>query len=430
MPFIEALGKAPSQIIELFSVIWSNAWFIMVGAVLFYMVYWFWKEFQTGNFIKDVKFINLSIHVPPENEQSPKVMEEFFNAVHAMQTMPNFNDRFWKGKVQEWISVEIVGIDGKVNFIIRCPDYFKDLVEAHLYAQFPEVEIYQVEDYALAIPDNFKKAGWDLFGSDMILTNKDFYPIRTYPFFEHQMTKRIIDPISTIAEVMNKLKTGEQIWIQFVIRPVMTDWAKKGKDFAKKMMGQSIPASKSAFLDALARAREVAGEVTGFEAGGAESGDETPAALLMPPGERKVVEAIERNVSKVAFEFKARLVYLGKKEVFDKRRFNAIMGGFKQFGTYDMNGFKPNKSTITKVDFFFKNIRVPMRQRKLLRGYKLRHMQIGPKVANLTSESLASVFHIPDITVKAPTVPRTMAKKGSAPANLPLGDLTPMHFEG
>ena len=45
-------------------------------------------------FIKDINFINLEFSVPTENEQSPKVMEEFFNSLHSVQTNPNFLDRF------------------------------------------------------------------------------------------------------------------------------------------------------------------------------------------------------------------------------------------------------------------------------------------------------------------------------------------------
>jgi hypothetical protein len=423
MDIVSGLSQAPGQILAIFNFIWGEAWFLFVPVVLFYMMVWYWYEYMSTEFVKSIKWINLELTVPSENEQSPKVMEEFFNAIHSIQTNPNFLDRFWKGKVQEWFSIEIVGIDGYLHFIVRSPDYFKDLVEAHLYAQFPDVELKVVPDYAEAIPDDFKKAGWDLFGAEMVLTNKDFYPIRTYPFFEHPMTKRIIDPISTIAEVMNKLKTGEQIWIQFTIRPVMTSWSKKGSDFAKELMGQEIKVKNPAVLEALGKVSDVTATAIGVTAEEADGGADYSSALLIPPGQRKVIESVERNVSKMAFQFKSRLVYVAKKEVFDKRRFNAIMGAFKQFNSYDMNGFKPYKRTFTKVDFFFKDFRVPIRQRKLLKGYKSRSWVVGTEPKILTSESLASIFHIPDISVKAPRQPVTLAKKGSAPANLPLGEL-------
>lgn len=387
------------------------------------MMYWYWLEYMAGEFIKSIKWINLSIDVPAENEQSPKVMEEFFTAIHSIQTKPNFLDRFWKGKLQEWFSVEIVGIDGQVKFIVRCPDYYKDLVEAHLFAQFPDVEVHLIEDYAQAIPDKFKEAGYDLFGAEMVLTNKDFYPIRTYPFFEHQLTQRIIDPVSTMAEVMNKLHKGEQIWIQFTIRPVMTDWAEKGREFAKKLMGQEVHVPNPAILEALGKAGDVASTVAGIggESAGAEESLPT-AAFLMAPGERKVVEAVERNVAKLAFEFKCRLVYIAQKPVFDKRRFNSTMGVFKQFNSYDMNGFKPYKRTFTKVEYFFPKPRVFARQRALLKGAKTRSWAIGTKPAILSTESLASIFHIPHLTVKAPSMTKTLSKKGSAPTNLPIAD--------
>jgi len=423
MNFLDGLSTSTPQAFQIFTTIWREAWFVLVPIALFYMFYWYWMEYMSGEFVKNIRWVNLAITVPPDNEQSPKVMEEFFNAIHSIQTNPNFLDKFWKGKVQEWFSLEIVGIDGNVMFIVRTPDYYKDLVEAHLYAQFPNVEVAEVEDYSRDIPTDFKKAGYDLFGCELVLTNKDFYPIRTYPNFEHQMTQRIIDPISTVAEVMNKLKAGEQLWVQITIRPVMTHWVEKGQEFVKELMGQEVKAPTPKVLEALSKAGEVASSpIIGGEA--SESFEEFPAAaFLMAPGERKVVENVERNISKLAFEFKSRVIYIGKKDVFKKPRFNSIIGAFKQFNSYDMNGFKPYKRTFTKVDYFFRDVRVAYRQRQLLKGYQFRSWVIGAAPKILTTESLASLFHIPDITVKAPRLPRTLAKKGSAPSNLPIADL-------
>jgi hypothetical protein len=38
----------------------------------------------------------------------------------------------------------------------------------------------------------------------------------------------------------------------------------------------------------------------------------------------------------------------------------------------------------------------------------------------LSSEELATVFHLPDMSVVAPSITRVEAKRGGAPANLPV----------
>jgi hypothetical protein len=38
----------------------------------------------------------------------------------------------------------------------------------------------------------------------------------------------------------------------------------------------------------------------------------------------------------------------------------------------------------------------------------------------LSSEELATVFHIPDMAVTAPSMARVAAKRGAAPGNLPI----------
>jgi len=53
-----------------------------------------------------------------------------------------------------------------------------------------------------------------------------------------------------------------------------------------------------------------------------------------------------------------------------------------------------------------------------LQDYRDRSFATGKFVFN--SEELATVFHFPDMSVKAPNLIRIEAKKGEAPPNLPI----------
>jgi len=72
----------------------------------------------------------------------------------------------------------------------------------------------------------------------MKLIKEDAYPIRTYKEFEDTASGEFVDPMSNIIEGVNKLQKGEQIWIQFLIRPANDDWKKEANDLILELIGR------------------------------------------------------------------------------------------------------------------------------------------------------------------------------------------------
>ena len=73
----------------------------------------------------------------------------------------------------------------------------------------------------------------DLFGSEIILSKEDYYPIRTYPEFEEKSSgpdyvKRI-DPLASLAEVMSSLEAGEFIGCNCLLGPLEKCGLKRAK---------------------------------------------------------------------------------------------------------------------------------------------------------------------------------------------------------
>jgi hypothetical protein len=147
--------------------------------------------------------------------------------------------------------------------------------------------------------------------------------------------------------------------------------------------------------------------------------EEQPLEFRLSPGEREVLKAIEDNLGKLQFFTKGRFIYVGRRENFDRSLgVTSFFGGIKQFNDENLNGFKPGSDTKTVSAYFFKESRLRYRQRKILRRYRSRSMD-GFKMT-LSSEELATVFHLPDMSVVAPSITRVEAKRGGAPANLPV----------
>jgi len=338
----------------------------------------------------------------------------------------NVVEQYWKGQIQEWISCEIIGVGGEVRFIIRCPKYFRNVVEAQVYAQYPEAEIREADDYVNLAPEDVTRGDYDLWGTEIKLLKPDAYPIRTYVGFEKQVSleEKIVDPAAAVTEVMSNLKPGEQMWIQVLVQPADDAWKKEGEKEMKKLIGAAVEKKKPSIL---------AGEIADFaqrlaaapfgmpsETEKAEKEERGYPTMMqfLSPSEKNIVEAIGPNISKVGFNTKIRFIYAAKKELFSKpQRVSAMMGAINQFTTQDLNGFKPDKLTKTAADYILVNTRLNTKKRKILRNFKLRRLNRPLFTFNI--EELATIFHPPVSTVKAPQMIKTKTRKAQPPAGLP-----------
>jgi len=138
----------------------------------------FWMMYKRREYIKDQGAMLLEIKLPREMIKSPVAMEVFMGTLYQTG-VGTLLDVYLKGRVRPWFSLELVSIDGAVHFYLWLWPKFKDLVEAQLYAQFPNIEIHVVEDYAMKVhydPSKYKIGKFTQFA----LTKADAYPIKTY----------------------------------------------------------------------------------------------------------------------------------------------------------------------------------------------------------------------------------------------------------
>lgn len=99
------------------------------------------------------------------------------------------------------------------------------------------------------------------------------------------------------------------------------------------------------------------------------------------------------------------------------------MGALRPFQSIDLNGFKLEKYTKTAVNYLFVKWRLRSRQIKLLRSYKSRSMWLGGGFFVLNIEELATLYHFPTKSVKAPLLKRTEAKRAEPPFGIPITDI-------
>lgn len=422
-----------------FAVTWwvfTHGGFIAVIVAALWGVWWVYLEYIQTRFVMRTKYVLLAIDVPRENEQTPKAVEHIFSQFHGIYKNPNFLEKYRDGYVQPTVTVEIVSIGGYIQFLVRCPVVQRDIIEAAIYAQYPNAEISEVEDYVDAYQAKFPNDEYNMWGCELSLTNNQVYPIRTYPMWEHSLTQTFLDPLASTLEMMGRMRDGEQMWFQIICRPNGDNkWREKGVEMINKIIGlKSVKKKSAGLLNTLASAPEQLAAGTWdtitrtlFEPGekSRSKEDNAPPSMMMhlPSNVKAVVEAIGMKISKIGFDCKMRTLYFAPKDIFNKAsRVAGITGAMKQFSTLDLNGFKPDSKMKTSRDFFFVKARVANLQKRILWGYKYRSNWRGRRVFVLNIEELASLWHFPVLTVKAPQVKKTEAKRGEPPVALPVGE--------
>lgn len=394
-------------------------WWIILPPVLFATFWELWTYYLKTAYLAKMSWTMMEISVPKEVLQTPKAIESIFSSLHSMSSPPEFLEKHWKGKVQDYISLEIVGDAGKSHFYIRTPSNLKGYIASQIYAQYPKAEIKETTDYIDNIPVNAPNTQYDLWGTEIMFAKEDAYPIRTYMDFEETIEEKRIDPLSSLMESFAQLREGEQIWIQILTRPHSAGWEKAGEELVNKLLGKKITPKKNWAEKILHHILDIIESIiSGGKTPEKEKKEATKVSELTP-GKKEVIEAIEKNIAKLGFDVAIRTLYIGKREVYNKTNIAAILGFFKQFNTMNMNGFKPNKDISPKVKFpLLKKQREFLRKRDVYVNYRLRIP--AKKNFVLSTEGLATIFHFPSTVVEASATPRIEAKKAEPPSNLPI----------
>ncbi len=376
----------------------KSAWWFMLPVPIWALYDRVWGEYRWTTFRggKSSDYVWLQIIPPAGIEKSPKSMESVFTGLHTW-SKPNFFETYCGWRVgQDRFSCDIVG-DGEhgVRFFFKCPKMGRDLFESLIYAQYPEAEIREGEDYTKDAPKNIPNKDWDVWGSVLKLLKEDCVPIRSHREFKDDITGEAIDPLASMVEVMNKLGKDERIWFQIIFSPKNEpDWVPQANVAMKKIIEDFL----------------------------AESGGDPEEGFninKLPPGEQDVVKAIKNSLARVAYKTTLRFVYIGKRNSFNKATgVGGFMGSLKQFNDNNLNSFVPDNRTKTFANYHFQATRLQYRQRKIVNDY--RGIDRAGISYILTAEELATLYHFPTMNVVSGALNRIEAKKGEAPSNLPF----------
>lgn len=406
-----------------------RAWWWLVLPFLLYKPFtflWLWRRRQL--WYKKQNRVLLEIKIPREMLKSIKAMDQVMASLHGFHDVVTWRQKWIEGQFQLSMSLEIVSKGGEIHFYIRGQKEYQNFIEANIHSEYPEVEIFKVDDYTKDVPRNIPNKEWDLWGADFINSEEEFLPIKTYPKFETETDKEEekVDPLTMLLEGMASLKPGEYLWFQIIIRPVLgrdKPWKKEGREFADKLAKRPTKGTPKTILresmDLL---------ITGPTTEEVKKPETFPPEFQLTPGEKERLAAVEEKLNKFGYDCNIRFIYLGKRDVFFKPNVRLAFAFSKAVSTGNLGGLKPWKKTITKTDsvpfWFLDEQTTYLKKRRLFRRYIERASPMYPvkgKTYILNTEELATLFHFPgEMVSPVPGVSRVKAKKRGAPAELPV----------
>lgn len=417
---------------------------IIITAFLAYVAHAFWLHYVQANFISGITWVLLEIVPPRDVLRSPKAMELFLTNALYHSSHKSGIESYWQGAVWFWFSLEIASIDGQVHFYIRVPSRVKSLIETQMYAQYPQAQIKEVEDYTLAVDKITADSKYNLWGCEFKLMKPDAYPIKTYVDFgldKDPKEEYKIDPISPVIELFGSIGKGEQMWMQIVITPSKKKFPEHAGLFTK---------THDWVKESEIQVRKLLAEFTRVHAPGMPGGK--PTKEIRAPGfMEEMVKGASRKFLKVGFDTGIRICYVAEREAFNMSNRRNMRLVFRQYAAPYSNEFDRKNSTQAdafatgehSISSFFPatNASIIRLSDRMLLEYRereffhppMRHKihlpwPISPYIFPnffhhhifvLNTEELATLWHFPGQILKVPTLERIESKEASPPTNLP-----------
>jgi len=335
----------------------------LLGVLIAYLHLRF-KHLQTTVNEEILDKVVMRISLPANDEKTPASAEQLYASLYGIL-------RGGK-KSANHFSFEIAAGSYGIYFLIVVSQRYQQFVENQIYAQYPAAEIKIIQDYAQSALNTSNK-----MATVEIALKKEFYlPIKTFANFD-------VDPLASIASTISKLQAEQEVFMQFVVRPIDNTWQKTGQVFVNAKQSKT----------------DAEGKKVGLEA-----------------GEAAILKEVENKSSKLGFQFLIRVIALASDSLTAERILEDVEASLKQFETSQYNGLaKVKKPKNDLANFLFgarRSETLSVLSKYLLRMLDERTNQI------INIEELASLYHLPNQTVQVPKIAWSRSRKLPYPMNV------------
>lgn len=353
-----------------------------------------WLTFIRSYFVMSIPYSTIELKPGPETPRSARPMELIFYALYH-RTDLSLTETYLKGHVRMPWSFEILGHAHAVRFFVHMPTAHRAAVEARIRAEYRDIDIDQVRDYAREIPWNPYEM--KLAVREFDLVKPDPYPLKTYVDYEDKKDRR--DAFAEVLERMVGVGDQEYAALSVIVRPHQRE--------RKKMFD---PLKDSLHDDAQKEIVKLLGKQGDINA--------------VPEKTKKTIAAIEAALKKPSFDCGVRMMYIGNRESYSEKFAEDVDHIFEGFNDVDLNCFEaydPKKKVAWPLSDIFTAVPA-LWSEYFLQMYRRRAFFFPPYIGNafvLNTEELATLFHLPHFA-RASVMANIHGVRIEPPDNLPL----------
>lgn len=334
----------------------------------------------------------LSILVPKMNDKTPLSAEMMFASLHGLLSKTP--------GLQEHLSFEIVATSDGIRFYVYLPTYFRNFVEGQIYAQYPNANITEVKlDYA----HHFSSDSAIVTAAEITLAKEYYFPIKTFVDFQ-------VDPLAAITGSVERLNAGDQVWMQILLRPLDDVWQEAGYNYVEQVRTGKTTSEENFVASVI---KSITNELLSmpvwlFSTAIGSSAEEAKSseAPKLTSGQEVELKAVENKMTKLGFETAIRIVSISQTETGSQQALNSIIASLKQFSMTHLNSFQISPLERSAETIFHEY------QSRLFPSDDENYFV-------LNSEELASIYHLPNLSVETPTIAWSKAKQAEPPLDLP-----------
>lgn len=357
------------------------------------------------------------LHIwPPgqENEQGergPFYMESVLSALHSLRG------------VGRRITLEIGLAENRVGLYASAHNTSIPLIESQIYAQFPDTDIERREQDPFTLRDTE-----EVLSIDLNLSDPEIFPIKRHPQFDDMIARVNVDSISAMTSALARYPIpGMRGHIQVAIEPMEASFRRRALRFLP-LLSIGLSSLFPRYANFFARVQLARGWrrflyfplsilMGGFRAwpiissfrGSSENSkpapsDENEQSSARSHERETPVTGAKDKMNRLLFLSNVRISVIAPKGQRSAalQKIQEIAGTFQQFTLPHSNGFEPHAIRVTET---------------LLRGFHTTPFA-------LSSEEVATLWHVPTIHVQTPNLDRVISKKLEPPVNLPVPGVT------
>lgn len=338
--------------------------------------------------VLEIKVVRPTVGLDKVSIQSdPLAAEQLFSVIHGILKEDGEENHF---------SFEIVVKNEKIKFVVVCNEVLSSHLESQIYAQYPMAQITRIADYTNEFSDY-----QIIRGSGIRLLKNDFLPILTFRNFE-------VDPLSAITSSLSQVKVDEGLSIQILTKPRPDNWQMGGYEAISKIKKKEFSDKKDEFV--IFRFLRFLLKIIGFIltrilAPASTPEKETKGKVItgLSQSEEVTVSGIENKLTRSGFDSYIRVISFSNNSLSAEQNFRSCIATFSQFSRTNLNSFIEQKELDSK---------------KLLEDFKLRRLDLSSSYI-LNTEELASIYHLPSLSVDIPNIDWAPIRQNEIPDNLP-----------